>query len=157
MLSAAESLRDRYWLATALWLNEIACIYTGDWQAAREFNQRGLSVSPSDTRLLGTRMLLEHEIGDGIEGHGYLGRLLEALRLVTPGPRYDYASVALMIPMVGIITGAVDQLHTAEDAALTVLSAESATTLVSRFAELGLGLMAVLRRDKERQGSNTLS
>ena len=150
MLSAAESLRDRYWLATALWLNEMACSYTGDWQAAREFNQRGLSVSPSDIRLLGTRMLLEHEIGDGIEGHGYLGRLLEALRLVTPGPRYDYASVALMIPMVGIITGAVDQLHTAEDAAVTVLSAESATTLVSRFAGLGLALIAVLRGDREK-------
>ena len=59
MLATAENLRGHYWLATALWLNEMASAYAGDWQAARGFNQRGLMVSPSDTRLIGTRMVLE--------------------------------------------------------------------------------------------------
>ena len=51
MLSSAESLRSRYWQATAYWLNERASSYEGNWQAAKEFNERGLLVSPSDTRL----------------------------------------------------------------------------------------------------------
>ena len=121
--------------------------YQGNWHTAQDFNMWGLSVSPSDVRLLGTRMLLEHEIGDGIEGHGYQGRLVESLRQVMPGPRYDYASATLTIPIVGHITGASDQLHIAESAAATVLSSEFATPLVSRFAEIGLALMAVLQGD----------
>ncbi|MFQ6027721.1 MAG: LuxR C-terminal-related transcriptional regulator, partial [Dehalococcoidia bacterium] len=149
MLSTAESLRDRYWLATALWLNEMASSYEGTWQAAKGFNQRGLLVSPSDTRLLGTRMLMEHEIGNLSQGQGYLEHLVATLHLVTPGPRYDHASTALMIPVVARITGTMDRLHIAEGAAATVLSAVSATPLVSRFARLGLALMAVLRGDIE--------
>ena len=149
MLSSAERLRDRYQLATALWLNERVSMCKGDWRAAKDFNQRGLLMSPSDTRLLATGLVLEHEVGNVIEGQERLEQLAEALRLVTPGPKYDYASTALMIPVVARITGAVDQLHLAESAAATVLSSESATPLVSRNARMGLGLMAVLRGDVE--------
>ena len=149
MLSTAESLRSRYWLATALWLNERASSYEGNWQAAKEFNERGLLASPSDTRLLGTRMLMEYETGDDIQGHGYLERLVEALRLVQPGPKYDYASVALLISAVARIAHGGDQLHIAESSAATVLSADSATPLISRFARIGLSFVAVLRGDVE--------
>ena len=65
--------------------------YQGNWQTAQDFNKRGPSVSPSDVRRLGARMLLEHEIGDGIEGHECQGRFVESQRQVMPGPRYDYA------------------------------------------------------------------
>ena len=149
MLATTENLRDRSWLARALWLNELASSYEGDWQAAREFNQRGLLVSPSDTRLLGTRMLLEYETGNVVEGHGYLEGFIEALRLVTPGPRYDHGSAALMIPVVARIIGAVDHLHIAEAAAATVLAAESATPLIIQHVGWGMAIMAVLRGDVE--------
>ena len=149
MLSIAENVRDRYQLATALWLNERSSMYEGNWQDAKDFNDRGLLVSPSDTRLLATRMVLEHEVGNEIKGNGYLERLVEAHRLVAPGATFDYASVAAYLPVVARITGKVDQLHIAESAAATVLSAESVTPFVSRYARLGLGLMAVLRRDVE--------
>ena len=146
-LSAAEILRDRFWLATALWQNEMCSIFGGDWQAAKEFNDRGLSVSPSDTRLLATRMLVEHEAGNASQGQEYLERLVEALRRVTPGPTFDHASTALMISAVARITDSVDQLHIAEHAAATVLAAPNATPLVLLLSRLGLGLVAVLRRD----------
>jgi DNA-binding CsgD family transcriptional regulator len=149
MLATAESLRAQYWLATALWLNEFVSRYKGNWEAAREFNLRGLSVSPPDTRLLGTRMLLEYETGNMVEGNEYLDGLVETLRLVTSGPRYDHGSAALMIPIVARITGAMDRLHIAEGAAETVLLAESATPFVSRHARCGLALIAVLREDVE--------
>ena len=149
MLAMAERLRDRYWLSTALWLNARDAVYEGNWQAAKDFNDRGQLVSPSDTRLLGSRMLLEYETGNVFEGDRYLERIVEALSLVTPGPRYDYASAALTIPIVARITGALDKLHIAESAAAMVLSASSATPFVSRLARLGLGLTAVLRGDIE--------
>ena len=97
MLSTAEKLRDRYWLATAIWFNERVSIYKGDWQAAKHFNERRLLLSPSATRPLGTRILLKHESGNLNEGHEYLGRLVEVLRLVTPGPKFDYASAGQTI------------------------------------------------------------
>ena len=146
-LSAAEILQDRYWLATALWQNEMACIYKGDWQAARNFSERGLSISPFDPRLLGTRTLLEHQVGNLDDGNRYLDQLVESLEAVTAEPRYDYASVAIILPYVAHITGDFSRLHIAESAAATVLSALNATPLVSRFARLGLGLIAVIQED----------
>ena len=92
---------------------------------------------------------MEYETGDDIQGQEYLDRLLEALRLVPPGPKYDYASVALNISVVARITHGGDQLHIVESSAATVLSAESATPLVSRFARIGLSFVAVLRGDVE--------
>jgi DNA-binding CsgD family transcriptional regulator/tetratricopeptide (TPR) repeat protein len=147
MLSMAEGLRGHYWLATALWLNEFASRYEGDWLAAKEFNRRGLLVSPSDARLLVTRMVMEYEIGNMAEGNRYMEGLVETLRLVTSGPRYDHASAALMIPIVARITGTADRLRTAEEAAATVLSATSATPFITRYASWGLALIAVIRGD----------
>ena len=149
ILSEAEGLRGHYWLATALWLNEFASRYEGDWQAAREFNRRGLLMSPSDARLLVTRMALEYETGNVDEGNEYMEGLVETLRLVTPGPRYDHAPAVLKIPVVARITGEVDRLHIAEDAAATVLSAESATPFIIRYARWGLALIAVIRGDAD--------
>jgi DNA-binding CsgD family transcriptional regulator len=146
-LSTAKDLRDHFWLATVLWQNEMCSLFRGDWQAAKEFNDRGLSVSPSDTRHLSTRLLMEHELGNFTEGNGCLERLVESLRLVTPGPRSDYGTAALMIAAVARITGAEDRLDVAESAAATVLSASNASPLVSRLARLGLALMAVMRKD----------
>lgn len=149
ILSIAETLRDRYRLATALWLNEMAYSYQGDWKAAREFNDRGLSVSPSDSRLLASRMLLEFELGNSADGQRYLDQLTEAINLVTPGPRYDQGTTASKVPLAAHITGSVDNLPLAEKAAATVLSAETATPLVSRLARLGLGSIAFLKGDAE--------
>ena len=148
-LSTAEVLRDRYWLATARWQNEMCSMLKGDWEAARGFNERGLSVSPSDTRLLSTRMHLEYEVGNETEGDAYRARLMDSLRLLKPGPRYDYASAALLLSVVARITGTDDYLQVAETAAETVLSSSHATPLVTRFTRLGVGIISVMRRDAE--------
>jgi DNA-binding CsgD family transcriptional regulator len=149
MLSIAKDIRDRYWLATAQWILESAATYKGDWQIIRNFNEPGLLVSPSDNRLLGTRMLMEFEIGNETEGHELRERLLATLRQVTPGPKYEQSSAALMIPLVARITGGVHDLSLAESLAAAVLSSEFATPLVSRYARLGLGMVAVIRGDGE--------
>jgi DNA-binding CsgD family transcriptional regulator len=148
LLASAEGLRDRYRLVTALWFNSLLSACQGEWQAAKDFNERGLLVALSDTRLLGARMVMEFDSGDAIQGQIYLEQLLEALRILSPEPRYDHAAAALMIPVAARITGAVDQLHMAESAAATAL-AVSTNPLVTKFARLGLGLIAVLRGDVE--------
>ena len=145
VLATAESLRFHYFLSAALWLNERVAACEGDFQSAKDFNQQGLSVSPSDTRLIGTRMLLEYETGDKIEGDSYRESLVKALRPLTSEPKYDHGPVALLIPVVARISGELGQLHIAEGAAATVLSDVSATPLLSTLARLGLALTAVLR------------
>ena len=90
---------------------------------------------------------MEYEIGNMAEGNRYMEGLVETLRLVTSGPRYDHASAALMIPIVARITGTADRLRTAEEAAATVLSATSATPFITRYASWGLALIAVIRGD----------
>ena len=153
MLSTAERLRDRYQLATALWFREMIAMSQGDWQAARSYSERGLSVSPSDARLLGTRLVIEFETGNTQAGHEFLEQAIAAHNLlaqslVARGARYDHASAALMIPIAARITGDTEHLPLAEGAAATIFAAESATPLVIRFARLGLGLIAVLNGDK---------
>ena len=148
LLASAEGLRDRYRLVTALWFNNLLSACSGEWQAAKDFNERGLLVALSDARLLGTRMVMEFDSGDVIQGQTYLEQLLEALRILSPEPRYDHSAAALMIPVAARITEAVDQLHMAESAAATAL-AVSTNPLVAKFARLGLGLIAVLRGDVE--------
>ena len=149
MLSTAEDLRDLYWLATTLWFNEMASFSEGDWRAARYFSERGLSASPSDTRLLATRMQLEFQVGNVIEGQRFEQQLIEALGRITPGPRYDFSSAALKIANVAYITGELGRLHHAKDFAKPVLSAVSPRPLVSRMARFSEGLVAVLRGDVE--------
>ena len=147
MLSSAERLHDRYWLTTALWLSERPHLYQGDWDAAREFNQRALLESPSDTRLFATRMLLESECGNEVEAQAFLERLLDSLRLLTPEPRYEFGTAASLIAVAARITGNGKYLNIAESAAATVLSAETATPRISDLARVGLGMIAVLRGD----------
>ncbi len=147
ILATSESLRGHHYQATALWLNEWTSSYRGDWKVAREYNQRGLLMSPSDSRLLSTRMLLEHETGNEVEGIGYFNQFIKALETLSPG--YSHASTGLLIPAVARITGALDHLHVAESAAAAALSGELATPLISRIAEMGLALIAVLQGDVE--------
>ena len=149
MMATAEKMRDRYQLATALWFSEMIAISEGDWQTARALNERGLSVSPSDARLLGTRLVIEFETGNTRDGVGYLEQAIAAYRMVPDGARYDHASTALMIPVAARISGDMDLLHVAEGAAATIFESDSATPLVCRFARLGLGMIAVLKGDSD--------
>lgn len=154
LLSNAEKLRDHYRLATSLWFREMIAMSQGDWEAARGYSERGLSVSASDARLLGTRLVVEFETGNTQAGDEFLQQAIDAhsllmQNLITRGARYDHASTALMIPIAARITGNMEHLHLAEAAAATIFAVDSATPLVTRFARLGQGLIAVLKKDKE--------
>ena len=147
MLEAAERLRDRYWLSSALNRNQAMCYLTGDWLAAREFSNRGLAVAPGDFRNLSGRAVLEYQAGDFDQGSLHLERLLEVIRRTPPGPSVANANPSLVIALIARITGLSDRLEVAEAAAQAVLSFPSVTPNVARIAVSGLALLAVVRKD----------
>lgn len=146
-IAAAEQLRNHCYLARAL--NQMSWLLyrKGEWQAAREFSDRGLAVSSRETRLLHTRMILEYETGNFNEGEVFLRRLLEVMRLTAPGPAYEYAFPAMAIPMAARISGNLDWLGEAEIAADHVFSSPSVTPMVAAMTNTGRALMAVQRGD----------
>ena len=133
-LDVAERLRDRNLLAAALFANINLCQAAGDWDAARDYIDRGLALLPTETRLLNARTLLEYETGDLVQGGAYLDRFLEAVRLNPPGPTVPYAMMAGMIPRVAQISGEMDRFDIAEEAADAVLSSPSPTANVVEIA-----------------------
>jgi len=147
MLSAAERLRDRYWLANSHWANEILARLRGDWQTARDFSERGLEVLPLHPHLLSTRIMLEYELGNFDRGRFYLDQLIEAAQLVAPGPILEYAFPAMVIPFLSRYTQATYEDDFAQKAAAVVLGSQSAPPMFVGIAKAGLALMAVQRRD----------
>ena len=148
MLAVAQRLRDHNSLVLAYWRNDLVSWRRGDLQAYREFNNRGLAVSPMDSRLLYDRVILEYQEGDFGQGEIYLERLLEVMRLTPPGPTYAYTAAARVIPLAARTTGVIERFEIAEAAAATVLESSSASPTFVNQARAGLALIAVQRGDK---------
>jgi DNA-binding CsgD family transcriptional regulator len=146
MLVIAEQLRDRIWLTRAYQLSHMLSHLVGDFQAARGFSDRALTMVPRDTLALAWRVQLEYQVGEFSRGDYYLDQLLEALRPDWPLPLED-SYPAIVIPMVVQVTGIVDRIDMAERAAQAVLASCSAAPERVQWARLGLALLAVQRGD----------
>jgi len=59
MLVGAEKVRDRFWLASGLRINEVVYRLKGGWAGARHYGDRGLFISPTDSRILSGRVFCE--------------------------------------------------------------------------------------------------
>jgi len=149
MLVLANKLNDRYWLSSALFINENLCRFEGDFNLAREYSDRALDISPMDTRCLYTRVVLEFDSGNSDQGATFLSRLLEVADLTAPGPGFEHAFPSLVIPLLARYAGISDQLPIGENASKVVLSSPSSTPWITRLARTGLGLSAVVRQDAE--------
>ncbi len=148
-LSAAERLREQSWLGIALWLNESVSSHEGNWQIAREINDRRLLLGPTEILPLCSRVVLEYQIGDFAQGDAYLERVLRAIPTTPPGPTIPQAIVASSMPMAAQIKGApsgfevAEAAEAAEAAAEMVLSSPSAMPLVAGFARIGRALLVI--------------
>ena len=148
LLRLAARLRDRWWLAGALYTNERGYFVKGDWQASRAYINDALDLLPTDVRLLAARAMLEYEVGDFNLGDSYLDRLLKVKQQTPPGPTVEFAAAALIVPMIARISPSVEsRLDEARAAAETVLSYPSVTPGYAALARAGLGLLAVRRSD----------
>ena len=152
ILEPAERLRDRYWLATAH--NTIAWLHVvqGDWELAREANQRGLGLMPLDPRILVQRLILESQTGDKSQAEIHLGRLEEVVKGSGAGPTTANASLAFGYPLARSIFGAVGQPDIGESSVHSVLRSTSATPFFSSWAGVGAALLALINDDTESAG-----
>ncbi len=147
MLAPAERLRDQHLLASAHYVNQITSSLEGNWESSRDFSDRGLAVSPLDTRLLCSRAMLESQVGEIDQTFAYMERFMVAMRLSGTGPTLAYSWTALLIPSIARITGRMDQLDVAKEAAEAVLLSPAITPLVTLICRCGLAMLAVLRTD----------
>ena len=147
-LVLAEKVRDRSWLSRILWANETVFFLQGDWEAARDFNDRALlTVSSRDPRTLFLRATLESVLGDFKGGETYIERLVDLMQLTPPGPDIEHAIPAITIPAVARITRSQNRFDVAENAARIVVSSPSGTPLMVLLSRAGLGLIAVEQVD----------
>jgi tetratricopeptide (TPR) repeat protein len=102
----------------------LSCI-DGNWEAGREYSDRGLAVSPLNPQLLLPRVLLEYQTGEDAQGEVYLERLLEAMRRAGPDQSLASVRVSLAITAIARITGVPDRLDIAETASKTALLSQS--------------------------------
>jgi tetratricopeptide (TPR) repeat protein len=148
MLAQAEKLKDRGLLALSCVANENVRRLQGDWQAAREFNERGLNLQPSQPWLVSHRALMEYEVGQFAQGDAYLERMIEAMPATPPGPVAEYHFPALLIPIRARITGDMRWFDTAKQAAQVVRSSTDPKPLVTILG-VGHALIPIIQNDAE--------
>ena len=127
-------------------ITHLACL-EGDWQAVREYSDRGLEVSPLEPQLLVIRAKLEHETGETAQGQVYLERLGEAMDRAGSERLDESGSSSMSITAIARITGVPEHLEIAEAAAEGVLS-QSVTPGAATNARAGLALVAVQKGDQ---------
>jgi DNA-binding CsgD family transcriptional regulator len=148
-LDAAEELQDQTLMATGYWQSSLATMYVqGESQATRRLSDLGIAVAPSDPRLLGSRAFFEHIMGEPSEGDLYLQRLLDVMEASRPGPTFEYAVPALVIPDVSKCTGSTELLGIAKRAGVTVLESPFVTPVMELWAGIGLGVVAAVENDR---------
>ncbi|MFQ6026560.1 MAG: hypothetical protein ACE5Q6_03475, partial [Dehalococcoidia bacterium] len=147
-LEAANRLRDRTWVGNGLHANQSLCLNAGDWQAARDFVDRGLAISSRDRRLLCSRTILEYELGEFVQGEPYLQSLLATIPDSEAGVGVDY--LAATVPVIARIAGISDSLlDKTKDSAQIVLSSPSTNPNTARIIRAGLALLAEVQQDLE--------
>ena len=123
MSSSAERLHHHFYLAGRVLTAKLyIALSKGEWQAARDYSDQGLLVSPRESRLLFGRAILEYEVGDFNQGETYLERLLEVAGTSASGLTLENCFFAFLIPRVARIAGATSRFDIAEAFAEAVLS-----------------------------------
>ena len=153
-LELGEKVRDRTHLCLAFRVNATLCRRLGEWVGARDFSNRGLALGPRDITPLADRVLLEHEVGDLVEGQLYLERLLEVVRQAPARATLIHMIPAGIIPYIARITGVLDHEEVATRAAEAVLSSSTSEPLFTGVANLGLALLAVQHGDSSAAGDH---
>ena len=152
ILKPAEQLGDRHWLATAHYTVAWPFVLRGDWNEAREANQRSVELMPLDPRLLMQRVILESQCGNRLEAEDYLERMETVVLGYEAGPTTANSCLAFTSPLVRSILGEIKCPEVGEAAIAAVLSSPAATRFFSTWVRIGASLLAVLNDDTESAG-----
>ena len=77
MISPAEKVRSVPAMLNALWLNGSLHRAAGDWEESRGFLNRMQTIRSAGTRMLADLSVLDHLVGDTVEGEIHVAQLLE--------------------------------------------------------------------------------
>ena len=77
VLAPAEDLRSSTALLDALWLNGTLCHLAGNWEDGRRFLERDTESLVASTRSFVDLAVLNHQVGDFVQGKAYIDRLIE--------------------------------------------------------------------------------
>ena len=152
ILEPAVRLRDRYWLASAYSAVDWSLALEGNWDSAKEVNQRGLDLMPLDPRLLGQRVSSETQTGNQVQAQVYLEQLEELVRQTGSRPNVGNSCLAVAAPSARSTFDTIGRPNLAESSITAILSSPSATPLFSTWARTGASFLAVLDDDAEAAG-----
>ncbi len=127
-------------------ITAVSCL-VGDWEAGREYSDRGLLGTPLSQHLLFPRSILEYETGESGPGKSYLEKLLESMRRTGPEQIYASARVSLAIPLIARITNVPGRFDFAESTAEAILSDPTVIPTHVIQAKASLALLAVRNGD----------
>ncbi|MCK4794412.1 MAG: AAA family ATPase [Desulfobacteraceae bacterium] len=155
-LRVAEQLGDRFWMLLSYASNQRYRIAEGDWKTARSLSDQGLKLDPSDPFLLANRARFELETGDFQTGDIYFHRYIEGLQADASRPwgskDLQYASMALIVPLICRIKSDTECLDLAESTAHSILDFPLNSPEWRFRAVACLGLTAALRKDSLAAG-----
>ena len=152
MLEVADRSGNLQWQTFAMETNQNLSRSRGDWQAVRDFAERGLMLTPTDHNILGCRALVEYELGDFEAGKTYLDQLL-SLQLGQSTVQLEFPIVGawtvplIVLPMVARITGDPVDYDRIEATARTIISSPSVYPGAAQGARIGLALISVRQGD----------
>jgi tetratricopeptide (TPR) repeat protein len=146
MLAHVETIRDRWWSARAIALNQVLAVARGDWSVASSFEDaHGRTATDWYPRAL-----MEFQLGNFSEGQVTFDRGMEGVE----GLIRDFGVVGLPVgvaawstPIIARITGVPDRFAEAKSAANVAISSPTGRPIRVSLARLGLALMAVELKD----------
>lgn len=143
-LELAENLGNQTVLVSVLWVTSLAHSLKGQWQAAREFADRSLQLSPKGGRILAMRVALEYQVGNWDEANAFFRRHIE----VTSTTGLGAASLAYGMQAVIMTLGTqaaelITDLEHARTIAERLLSSPTRLPNSEYAARMALGLIAV--------------
>ena len=153
IVEPAQRSGTRQWQVSAMDINENISRSRGDWQAARDFSEKGLATSRQDAVLLACRSVLEYQTGDFEAGEEYLERLLNTVGWdpsASSTPRAflpHIATPAIVIPITAYIAGSGNKLEVAEAIARSVEGSAFAHPGPLHGVHIGQAFTVVLRND----------
>jgi len=142
-VAAAERLRHHFYIARALLGHAFISWLRGDGTSVRELTDRAMSISPLETRNVWLRARLECQLGEQERTWFYLDRLIDATRLMPPGPTLACGYCAASIGATLYETGDSSRLEIGEEMASAILSSPLAFRVVTDFARQCLAFIAV--------------
>ena len=147
--AAAEKLGNRFWLHFAYWVSEVGSGLRGDWESARRFGNRGLTVVPRAQTLLCTMSRTELENGESERAEEMLQEVMTLLAENPVDPTFQYLAAVGMAGLASWFANTPRTPALSPKFAEVILTSPFAIPLFAASTNSGLAFEALVRRDRE--------